>query len=57
MLRALMRSDGSVTLVGARGRSRGVRYPGLTEVCASDRDCFGVAKLDVGCTSVVYLPG
>ena len=48
VLRALMRSEGLVTLARARGSWKGYRCPGLAEGCASDRDCFGVAVLAVG---------
>lgn len=48
VLRALMRSEGLVTLARARGSWKGYRCPGLAGGCASDRDCFGVATLAVG---------
>ena len=51
VLRALMRSEGLVTLARARGSWKGYRCPGLAEGCALDRDCFGVATLAVGGTS------
>jgi len=51
VLRALMRSEGLVTLARARGSWKGYRCPGLAGGCASDRDCFGVATLAVGGTS------